>query len=62
MLNFQQGQKVLVNSGKLYEVERQAVKIKGGEPHYWVRSLRDGKPFGPSRLIKEGNLRAAEAA
>lgn len=56
------GQEVTSKSGALYQVERlrsDAHRKLAGDLGYEVRSLRNGQPFGPVRLMREGALSAA---
>ena len=64
MFKYQPGQIVSAkNSGKLYKIERQRSdnhrKLKG-EIGYNVVGQRDGKNFGPTRLMPESSLLPCE--
>lgn len=63
MHRFTVGQEVTSKSGALYRVTRlrhdTTHRKLAGDLGYEVRSLRNGQPFGPERLMRECALSAA---
>ena len=62
MHRFTVGQKVTTKSGTLYRIVKlrhDAHRKLAGEAGYDAISLRDGRQFGPIRLLRESALRAA---
>jgi hypothetical protein len=62
MHRFTVGQEATSKSGTLYRIVKlrhDAHRRLAGEPGYDAIALRDGRQFGPIRLLRESALRAA---
>lgn len=58
------GQLVLVKSGRTYRITSlrgDNHRVLKGEVGYDLVQIKNGKPYGASQLIRESNLRPAEA-
>jgi hypothetical protein len=49
--------------GSRYEDNNKLISVvERAEPFYYTRQIKNGKPYGPSRVMNESALKALEAA